>query len=143
MQTLCSQRLNEAGVFTFYPAGEITAALNEADRLFCLLTLALETTQPWTPSTTFTHMLTVFSDFIVPLRIRTNAGAKVRPCRFSDLWALDGSWPSSATPITRYVAAGGDLIGLYGQQMTTLDITYARAPVAMVNTTDTPATPAE
>jgi hypothetical protein len=143
MQALCSQRLNEAAAPIFYPDDEITRALNEADRTFCLLTLALETTATWTPTATFTHMLTVFSDFLVPLRIATLGGVKIRPSRFNDLWALDASWPSSPTQITRYVAAGADLIAVYPAQATTLNVTYARAPVAMVNAGDVPEIPAE
>jgi hypothetical protein len=143
MQQLVSQRLNEAGTPVFYPASEITAALNESDRLFCLLTLALETTATWTPAATFTHMLTIFPDWLVVLRIATTGGTKVRPCRFSDLWSLDANWPSTAAPITRYVAAGADLIAVYPEQSTTLNVTYARAPVAMANATDSPQTPPE
>lgn len=144
MGALVSQRLNEAGAPTFYPALEITAALNEADRLFCLLTLALEVTSPWNPASTFTHMLGVFADWIVPLRITTSLGVKVRPARFADLWALDSGWPTSGgASVTRYVAAGADLIAVYQQASVTLSVTYARAPVTMVNPTDTPETPAE
>jgi hypothetical protein len=142
MQTLVSQRLNEAAPPVFYPADEIARALNEADRTFCLLTLALESTQPWTPTQTFNHMLSVFPDWLVPLRLSTASGTKVRPCRFNDLWALDAGWTSHPAPISRYVAAGGDLITVYGAP-TALNVTYARAPVAMANSTDTPATPAE
>ena len=143
MQALCSQRLNEAAAPVFYPDDEITRALNEADRTFCLLTLALETTAAFTPTATFTHMLGPFPDWLVPLRIATFGGAKVRPCRFNDLWGLDSNWPAASGPTTRYVAAGGDLVAVYPFQSATLNVTYARAPVAMVNATDTPATPAE
>jgi hypothetical protein len=142
MVALVSQRLNEAAAPTFYPALEITAALNEADRLFCLLTLALETTANWAPSSTFTHMLSVFSDWIVPLRI-ASSGVKIRPARFVDLWALDSGWPTSNGAVTRYVAAGADLIGIYQQASSTLAVTYARAPVTMVADADTPETPQE
>jgi hypothetical protein len=142
MGALVSQRLNEAAAPTFYPALEITAALNEADRLFCLMTLALEKTANWTPAGTFTHMLTVFPDWIVPLRIAAS-GVKVRPARFADLWALDSAWPTSGGLVTRYVAAGADLIAIYQQAAVTLAVTYARAPVTMVNPTDTPETPPE
>ena len=142
MVTLVGQRLNELTP-VFYPALEITAALNEADRLFTFLTLALEITANWTPATTFTHMLTVFPDWIVPLRITTPAGVKVRPARFADLWALDSGWPSSPGPIMRYAAAGADLVAIHQQTVTLLSVTYARAPVTMVNPTDTPQTPLE
>jgi hypothetical protein len=143
MQTLVSQRLNEAGAPVFYPATESANALNEADRLFTLSTLALETTVSWTPAATFTHMLPAFGDWIAPLRITNASGQKVRPCRIRDLWALDANWTLSATPITRYAAMGADLIAVYGQNATTLNVTYAKAPAGMVNPTDAPATPPE
>lgn len=143
MQALITQRLNEAAAPTYYPATETAAALNEADRLFCLSTLALETTASWTPGATFTHMLSVFPDWIVPLRITNPAGQKVRPCRIRDLWALDSNWTNTFGPITRYAALGMDLVALYAQAGGSLNVTYAKAPAAMVNPADTPATPPE
>jgi hypothetical protein len=143
MSSLVSQRLNEAGAATFYPASEITAALNEGLRFFTLATLALEKTSSWTPATTFTHMMTVFADWIVILRLSTASGTKVRPCRFNDLWALDATWPSSFGQVSRYVFAGADLVGVWGSAPTTLNVTYARAPVALVNAGDVPEIPGE
>src|SRR5580658_7865318 len=92
--TRCSQRLAEGATGpVFYPKAELIAGANEAQRLFCLLTLALESTLAWTvpPATTFFHMLQQpgFSNWIAPLRIATTAGAKVRPLSFADLTALD------------------------------------------------------
>jgi hypothetical protein len=151
MSALVSQRLNEAGGGPFYPGSEITSALNEANRVFCLLTLGLEVTSPWNvaANTTFFHMLGIFSDWLVPLRISNPFGTKIRPAKFSELWSLDPQWPASpgAVPAapTRYAAAGADLVALYGQPTTStvLNVTYARAPVALVNAGDTPETPAE
>jgi len=143
MVALVSSRLAEGQDGpTFYPAYEITAALNEAQRLFCLLTLGLETTAPWTvpAATTFFHMLGFFPDWIVPLRISTPAGAKVRPSRLSDLSALDSQWLASPGSPYRYAALGADLLALYQQSVagTTLNVTYARAPVKLVNDADVP-----
>jgi hypothetical protein len=148
MRTRVSQRLNEGGTPVFYTAAEINAALNEANRFFVLLTLGLETTAPWAvaAATTFTHMLTVFSDWIAPLRIATSAGAKVRPATLADLASLDANWISSPGSPQRYVALGADFLGLYQQPAaagTTLKVTYARAPVALVLDTDVPEIPAE
>jgi hypothetical protein len=145
-----SQRLNEgaaAGGPTFYPTLEIVAAINEASRLFCLLTLALETTVAWNAAaaTTFFHMLTIYADWIVPLRITSTAGAKVRPARFTDLWALDSQWPASPGNPYRYAHAGSDLLALYQQPAggAALNVTYAQAPEVLVADGDIPATPAE
>jgi hypothetical protein len=148
MRTRVSQRLNEGGAPVFYPAAEIDAALNEANRFFVLLTLGLEATQTWNvaPNTTFFRMVSVFSDWIVPLRITDSTGAKVRPARLDELTALNPSWIASPGAPTRYVAVGGDFVGLYGQPSaggTALSVTYARAPVALVNDGDVPEVPGE
>ena len=153
MISLCSQRLNEAAAPMFYPASEITAALNEADRTFVLLTLGLETTKPWSlpsyaanGSSPFFHMLATFSDWIAPLRISTAPGVKVRPARIEDLTSLDSGWINSPGSPVRYAAVGADLVALYQQPAaagTTLFVTYARGPAGMVNPADTPEVPAE
>lgn len=157
MYGLVSQRLNEgfgAGGPTSYPTTEIVAAISEANRLFCLLTLGLEKTVPWSvpAATTFFRMLQltsggnlVFPYWVAPLRISTATGAKVRPARIDQLWALDSQWPAVPGAPTRYAHVGADLMALYGQPApgTVLNVTYARAPLALVNDADVPATPAE
>jgi hypothetical protein len=152
MYGLVNQRLNEGSTgYVFYPKPEIIAALNEAERLFILLTLGLETTATWTiPGSTpgpntFFRMLTVFGDWIAPLRITTAAGAKVRPARIEDLSCLNPQWMSSVGPLGRYVALGADLVGVYPQPAaaTPVQVTYARAPVALANDADVPESPAE
>jgi hypothetical protein len=155
MYGLVSARLNEGanqGGPTLYPTAEIVAAINEAYRFFCLLTLGLEETTAWTvpAATTFFHMLTVsdglFADWIVPLRIATVTGAKVRPARVEDLTSLDTRWVASPGAPYRYAHLGADLLALYQQpagDSTVLNVTYARAPLALVEDADTPETPAE
>jgi hypothetical protein len=147
MSALVSERLNEAGSPTFYPASEITAALNESNRVFAFLTLALETTVSWTAAaaTPFFHMLPLYPDFIVPLRIATLGGSKVRPARLSGLWSLDSKWPASPGSPVRYAAVGADLVALYQQPAAavSLTLTYARAPAALAADTDVPEIPSE
>jgi hypothetical protein len=153
MQGLVTQRLNEGSSGpTYYPTAEITAALNEGLRFFCLLTLGLEITAQWTipaagpnVQNTFFRMLTVFPDWIVPLRITTLAGAKIRPARMEDLSCLDPQWITSVGTLGRYVALGADLVAIYQQPKaaTVVNVTYAQAPVPLANAADTPATPAE
>lgn len=158
MYGLVSQRLNEgfgAGGPVFYPTLEIVAALNEAQRFFCLLTLALEKTTAWSvPSgTTFFRMLQlttggnlIFPDWIVPLRITTTAGAKVRPGRLDDLSSLDSQWMAQPGAPYRYAHLGADLLAIYGQPAaggTTLNVTYARSPLVMAADADTPEIPGE
>lgn len=152
MRTRVSQRLDEGfSGPTFYPTAEITHALNEAQRFMCLLTLCLEVTATWAvPSrsannnSAFFHMLTFFTDWIVPLRISTATGSKVRPGRLQELDCLDVQWWNSQGSPIRYTSSGADLIGLYRQPSapgTNLGVTYARAPVDMVNDTDVPEIP--
>lgn len=154
MGQLVSERLDEfVSGPVYYPLAETTAALNEAQRFFCLSTLALERTATWSVpsyasnnSSPFFHMLTFFPDWIAPLRLSTVSGAKVRPSRLEDLVSLDSEWINSPGAPYRYVSLGADLVALYQQPAaggTSLMVTYARAPVALVNTTDVPEIPAE
>jgi len=150
MYGLVSQRLNEGNSGpVFYPKSEMIAALNEAERFFILLTLGLEVTAPWTiaAATTFFHMLAVFNDWIVPLRITNLDGSKVRPSSLEELCALNSGWiasPQIGNP-QRYSMIGGDLLGIDGQPTvnTTVNVTYAQAPVPLVQDTDVPQSPTE
>ncbi len=152
MQGQVSQRLNEGQTTpTYYPTAEITNRLNEAERFFILLTLGLEITSPWTvpayvPGTLpFFHMLGTFPDWIVPLRIASVAGAKIRPARGEELFGLDPQWVNLPGAIQRYMTAGTDLVGLSypPKAATVLNVTYARAPVPLVGVADVPEAPAE
>jgi hypothetical protein len=92
-------------------------------------------------------MLATFPDWIVPLRVTTSTGAKVRPARLEDLASLDAGWMTTQTPgdPTRYVALGADLAVPYPLPLngSTLQVTYARAGLPLVSDTDVPETPAE
>lgn len=142
-----SKRLNEGATGPVaYPAAEIVAALNEAQRLFCLLTLGLETTQSWAvpAATTFHHMLSVFPNWLVCLRMSDATGKKVRPAGIAALDGLDSGWRSAVGDPVRYCALGVDLVALYRQPAaigTTLQVTYARAPLAMAADADVPEIP--
>jgi len=125
MKALVSQRLNEAGNPVFYPASEIQNALNESQRLWCLLTLCLEKTATWNTAPTWTHLLPLIPDYLAPLRLTTQTGMKVRPARISELFALDSQWPASVGPTYRYVALGADLVGIYPTWPQPLQLQYA------------------
>lgn len=147
---LVSDRLNEAagvGGPQFYPATEILAAVNEGQRLFCILTLCLERQYSLVvpANTTFLHLLPLVADYLAPLRITDSTGAKIRPSTFSDLWAFDTAWPSTVGAPSRYVAAGADLVAIYMRSggTPTLQLQYAGAPALLVNGSDVPAIPAE
>jgi hypothetical protein len=87
-------------------------------------------------------MLPVFANWIVILRITDSTGAKVRPSTLAELAALDPAWPFDSGSPSRYVCLGVDLIGLYGVSGA-VNITYARAPVALALSTDVPEIPVE
>lgn len=127
----------------YYTPAEIGVAINAVNRLFCLLSLCLETTGTLTLSTDgrpYYRMLNVFADWLLPLRVRITGGAKVKPSRESDLGALSLSWKATSGVPERYVVTGFDLFGIYKQPTvaTTLDVTYARCPAFLQNDTDVP-----
>src|SRR5712691_634552 len=126
-----------------YTPAEVLTALNQCQRMFVLFTLCLETTATLSlgGGLAFYYMLSKFADWLLPLRIRNALGAKVRPVRLSDLAALDASWSvQSGTPV-KYALLGFDLLALYKQDSSTITITYARGPNAMVNANDSPEIP--
>jgi hypothetical protein len=154
LQTAVQVRLNEDPsrvTPTYYPAANVTVALNEGQALFVLLSLCQETTatMPLAANTAFYHMLTVFADYLVPLRVRISGtgGAKVSPARLQDLDALDLGWQSdNSGPPANYAALGFDFFAVHPQPSaagTSLDVTYAQAAPALVLATDVPVIPAE
>lgn len=146
IRTRASERLNEGATGpVYYTAAELDAAINEGQRMFCLLTLGLEVTRTWTPAATLTKMLPIFPDWIVPLRITDSAGATVRLSTLADLTSLDPAWVvtgGGGSPLSRYVALGCDLVGVYGTSGA-LNVTYARSPVPLVADGDVPEIPGE
>lgn len=146
MYTTASRRLNEPAP-TFYPVSELVAAINEGQRLFVFLTLCLETTLAWNAapqSSPFYSLLTVFPDLIAPLRLMDGAGGKIRCSRLEDLTSLDAAWPATPGTPKRYARIGADLVALYPQPVSTalIQVTYARAPLALAADTDVPEIPA-
>jgi hypothetical protein len=129
----------------YYTPAEALRAANEGVLLFALLTLGLETTVSFTTDANapFWHMLSYFPDWLLPLRVSTPAGQKVRPARLQDLDALDSGWQTSTGPAAvRYAGLGFDFFVLYpATQGISVNITYAQAPAPMVAATDTPPFP--
>lgn len=135
----------------FYTPQEALAWLNAAQRIMVLLTLCLETTASisLTANVSFYRMLNLFSDWLLPLRVRIdqgqapNNGAKVLPARLSDLAALDSNWSVSPGPVTRYAHLGFDLLAVYRRPLAVvaIQVTYARCPAPMINPADVPQVP--
>jgi hypothetical protein len=135
---------------TYYPDSEVMVALNEAQRFFVLLTLCLETTLGWTipATTTFYYMRATFEDWLLPLRVTLPSGARVRPARLAELDALDSGWQANigaaGTTPARYCSLGFDFMAVYPQAGVggvNVNVTYARAPLALVAMTDVPEIP--
>jgi len=148
MAARVSERLAEGGAPTFYPASKIIDGLNEGYGFFVFLTLAIERTAPWVvaPNTTFHHLLPVFPDWIVPLRIATASGARVRFSFLADLAARDSQWlVSPGYQVSRYTFQGSDLIGVYQQPTApqTLTVTYAAGPAPLTDDASVPEIPVE
>lgn len=129
--------LDEDDAGGFYTSTEVVDALNEAQRLFVLLTLCLETTGTLalTAGTCWYYLLTEFPSFLLPLRVRiTGNGAKLRPQRLAELDALDPAWQATAGTPESYAQIGFSLFGVYKQPAdvgTSLDVTYAQCPTTM------------
>lgn len=124
---------------TYYNRGEVLVGLNQVYRLMCFLTLCLETTVTYAlpAATPYSKMLTTYADWILPLRVRLSAGAKLRPNRADELAALDKSWSTTVGTPERYSLQGMDLLLIYKVPAapTNLDIVYARTPVAIADST--------
>lgn len=141
LEALAWNLLDDDG--TYYPEPALRAALNEAQRFFCLITLCLENTTSFglAGGQTFYHVRQAFPDWLLPRRIYNSQGMRLRPARFSDLDALNSNWQSTPGAPLRYVHAGLDFLAVTPQP-TSLDsllVVYAQAPPQMVAPTDEPA----
>ena len=139
MERLVWQKLNDAGG-VYYPSA--LGALNEAQRLFALLTLSLEKTATFSlPANTFSsQILPQLPDFILVRRIFNSLGAQLRPVTIAQLAALDSTWQLTTGTPTRYVTRGFNWIGVYPQPEAddTLSMVYARAPLALTGNDSIP-----
>lgn len=132
---------------SYYTRAEILVAVNQVYRLMCFLTLALEATVifPLTATTAFYKMLVTYADWILPLRIRLSGGAKLLPVRLVDLAALSTTWSVTAGTPERYALLGFDLLCVFKQPPSALDvqIVYARTPATLSVDSDEPEIPLE
>ena len=150
LQMRALKRLDEDGISPrFWTPVEFLAALNEAQRFFTLLTLCLETVANYAlgAGLTFHSMGATYPDWIVPLRVLAHATqARLRPARLTELEARSATWQSATGTPERYAALGFDLLALWPHpsgDATSLDITYAKAPVALTLPSSVPEIPAE
>lgn len=127
---------------TYYQQPAVDAALNEAQRFFCLLTLCLETTTSFalTAETTFYHVRQALPDWLLPRRILNSNGQRLRPARFTELDAVNTNWQATPGTPQRYAHAGMDFLGIYPQPAAddVLTVVYAAAPALLVSAGDVP-----
>lgn len=143
-----AERLDEnttTGVF--YTNAEMTEAINEAQRLFVLLTLCLEKTATFalTAATAYyTDVRTTLTDYMLPLRV-TLSNTRIRPATLHELDYLATAWEGTAGTPTHYAARGFNLLAVYPQPAaggSSLSITYAYEP-AVLSGSATPEIPEE
>jgi hypothetical protein len=118
----------------YHTRAEVLAAVNEAQRLYCLLTLAYERQQTFTASASMA-IRSIFSDFLVPLRVMTTGTApqRVHPSTLGQLDGLDRSWRAATGTPQRYVYLGADRLLFYPGSSATLELTYAAEPPVLVD----------
>jgi hypothetical protein len=142
LQSRTLQRLDEdptGAVVGYYTAQEVKDALNDAQLLFCFLSLCLETSALFRLETgvNFYPLLSPLPDFMLPLRVnlattagsaarhndpRSNdplfndetailsgSGGRLRPVRLADLDARDANWLTKRETPERYGCLGFDL----------------------------------
>jgi len=149
LKTRLFKRLGEdSSAPTYYTNSEVLNALNAAERLFCLITLCLESTAVLTLSAGVAWYLplSTLSNWLLPLRMRITGGAKLEPARLEELDALSLTWEETAGTPSRYCSLGWNLLAFYKQPAsggTTIDVTYARGPAAMTTDASTPEIPEE
>jgi hypothetical protein len=118
---------------------EALDAMNEGQELAAMLTLCLMTTATFTLTAgeAFYTLRGAFPDFLAPLYF-TTAGGRIMPATLADLDAGNDAWQVTAGAPSRYFTLGFNFLGLTPQPPadTAAQFTYARAPIALVNSID-------
>ena len=126
----------DLGAPVYYTAAEQLAALNEAQQIFCLLTLCLETTAPFTfiAGKPRYRLRGYLNDFLLPLKV-TVGGQRLKPARINDLDALSDSWEATPGTPARYAQLGFSYLAVTPQptETTAGAITYARSAAPLVD----------
>jgi hypothetical protein len=139
LELLTLGKLNDS-TGTYYP--DTSGALNEAQRVFVLLSLCLEKTASFalTGGQLSYNVLTQLPDFVLPRRVYNSSGQQMRPATIAQLEALDSDWQGTAGVPLRYVARGLDWLAVYPQPPSadTLSIVYACCPTTLAAGDDTP-----
>jgi hypothetical protein len=145
------QRLDDTNPGTHYGATSVLDAINEGQRLWCLLTLALEKTFTFNLTggqAEYTNLRTLAgsTSYLLPLRLAiTSTGARIRPTTVHELDGRDENWLSRAGTPTRYATRGFDYLAVYPQPAGVTGVTMICAAEPTVLTADgnTPEIPEE
>src|SRR6266536_6164436 len=137
----------------YYTPTAVLDAINEGQRLWCLLTLALERTVSLTLTggqAEYTNLRALITaagqSYIVPLRMSiTSSGARIRPSTPHELDALSDSWLGTVGTPERYVTRGFNYLGVYPQPAgnTGVQMIVAAEPALLTVDGNTPAIPEE
>lgn len=132
----------------FYTAAMARSALNEAQRIFAVLTLCQETTAafPLSADTTWYDMRTAHPGVLAPLWV-SYGGRKLRPRSLNELDALNETWQSTTgTPESYcYIGATG-LLATYPQidsDGNSITFVGATEPPVLLSDSDVPEIPTE
>lgn len=140
------RRLNESSTKpVYYTGAEALAALNEAQRVFTLLTLCLEseTSLPVLPGVAFYSLLPLVPNWLLPLRVRIagTGGKKLSPARLDELDAADPGWNAKIGVPARYLLLGFDLLVVAPTNAVALDLVFARCPALLTSPAQVPEIP--
>lgn len=131
----------------YYTEDTAKAALNEAQRLFALLTLCYEVTVqlPLAKESPWTSVRTAYPNIMVPLWVGIG-GRKLRPRSLRELDALDEDWQSTTGTAEAYCFLGAtEILSVYKQPVddSTLTIVGASVPPQLIADSDEPVVPVE
>lgn len=132
------ERLDEdAGLPSYWDEAEALDGLDEAQNVFVLLTLCLETSAPLVLQSTkcFYRIRGWFPDYLLPLKIDI-AGVKIKPAKLHDLNARRFAWQATAGTPEHYFQLGLTLFGVTPQPAApaTATVTYAKTPSPITST---------
>lgn len=128
-----------------YSVGRIEQAINQGQRIFAFLTLAIERSAAFNlaANTVWYNVLDTLADWVAPLRVEDSSSRRIRPATIRQLDALSRMWraDTAATGPTRYGMVGTDLMFVHPAPDgagVALTLKYAALPAELTVDGDTP-----
>jgi hypothetical protein len=145
LKSRLAQMLDDPEVY--WTANEMRHAINQAQRLWCFLTLCIERTVSFTLTNAqaFYSINDQITDFLAPLRV-SFSGTRLRSDTIHNLDLRDSTWRARPGNPTRYAQSGFDLLAVTPQTVSgsnTLSFTYAAEPAELTSDADVPEIPSE